>query len=828
MSIKPKTEISDWRLEITKPHSPLPTPYSPLSLLPLRWRKPLREMWVYKSRTLLVILSIAVGVFAFGTIAGAQDLISRTLHDEYLAINPASAVITTASPLDEKFIESVRQMPGVAFAEGRRSVPVRLEVGPNEWNDMVLIVVDDYNHVDVNIILPYAGAWPPPERTILIERKSLSLINAAIGDEVRIKLPNGRFRTLPITGLTHDMNQPPTQISGIGFGYISEETLDWLELPAGFDQLQIRVDGNTTDVAHIEEVVARVEDKVEKSGRQIRFTNIPEPDKHPAEDFLPTIILILGVLGTFSLLLSGILIVNTLNAILKQQVRQIGIMKAVGARAGMVTALYFRMVILYGIAALFIALPLGAMGSLTLSRFVAGQLNFDILHYQFQPRVTLIEMAAGMFIPLIAAIQPVTAAARTTIREAISDVGISDSSSEPGVIDLMLGKLPISRPLRLSLRNTFRRKGRLALTLVTLLLGGAIFISVLTVRASLFTTADDTLASRGYDVQVDFSRPYRAEPVERLVAQVPGVVAVESWQKRQGVPIRPDGQDGEALFINALPPETKLFKPDIANGRWLTNNNQHSVVIHKNLLDKEPYLHVGGTLTLKIGDQESDWEIVGITQDLRPPLGPSDIYVPYTTLARQVGSVGQTDSVQVITAQHDEATHTAVSRALEAALEKAGYLTSSSQSISDDRNVLTERFNIFTTLLGTMSMLIATVGGLGLMGTMTMNVLERRREIGVMRALGASDRTVERIFISEGLVIGLLSWMGGMVMAQPMSRIMSYQIGVSLLQFPLSYTFSFAGAAIWLLVVLLISYLASYLPARNAANLRIREILAYE
>ena len=125
-------------------------------------------------------------------------------------------------------------------------------------------------------------------------------------------------------------------------------------------------------------------------------------------------------------------------------------------------------------------------------------------------------------------------------------------------------------------------------------------------------------------------------------------------------------------------------------------------------------------------------------------------------------------------------------------------------------------------------MLIATVGGLGLMGTMTMNVLERRREIGVMRALGASDRTVERIFISEGLVIGLLSWMGGMVMAQPMSRIMSYQIGVSLLQFPLSYTFSFAGAAIWLLVVLLISYLASYLPARNAANLRIREILAYE
>lgn len=821
MNLKQETEIRAGRLAITKPQSPI-------SLLPLRWRKSLREMWVYKSRTLLVVLSIAVGVFAFGTIAGAQELISRTLHDEYLAINPASALITTTTALDEPFIESVREMPGVAFAEGRRSVPVRLQVGPNEWNDMVLIVVDDYAHIAVNKILPYAGAWPPPERTVLIERKSLFLTNAAIGDTVRIKLPNGRFRTLPITGLAHDMNQPPTQISGIGFGYISEETLGWLEIPAGFDQLQLRVDGNTTDIAHIEEVTARVEDKIEKSGRLIRFTNIPEPDKHPAEDFLPTILLILGVLGTFSLLLSGILIVNTLNAILKQQVRQIGIMKAIGARAGMVTALYFRMVILYGIGALFIALPLGAMGSLVLSRFVAGQLNFDILHYQFQPRVTLIEIAAGMLIPVIAAIQPVTAAARTTIREAISDVGISDSGGEPGLIERLLGKLPISRPLRLSLRNTFRRKGRLALTLITLLLGGAIFISVLTVRESLFTTADDTLASRGYDVQVDFSRPYRAAQVDRVVAQVPGVVAVESWQKRQGVPLRPDGQDGEALFMNALPPDTKLFKPDIENGRWLNNSDQHSIVIHKNLLDKEPYLKLGDRLTIKIGDEESDWLIVGITQDLRPPLGPSDVYVPYDTFARQVGSVGQTDSLQVVTAQHDEASHTAVSRALEAALEKAGYLTSSSQSISDDRNVLTERFNIFTTLLGSMSLLIAIVGGLGLMGTMTMNVLERRREIGVMRALGASDSTVERIFISEGVVIGLLSWIGGMVMAQPMSRAMSYQIGVSLLQFPLSYTFSFAGAAIWLLVVLLISYLASYLPARNAASLRIREILAYE
>jgi putative ABC transport system permease protein len=138
------------------------------------------------------------------------------------------------------------------------------------------------------------------------------------------------------------------------------------------------------------------------------------------------------------------------------------------------------------------------------------------------------------------------------------------------------------------------------------------------------------------------------------------------------------------------------------------------------------------------------------------------------------------------------------------------------------------QFNIIVILLSIMAILIAIVGGLGLTGTMSINVLERTREIGVIRAVGASDASVVKIFIVEGLFIGMLSWMIGAILALPISRMLSDAVGTSLLEAPLSYTFSTQGALLWLAIVLILSALASILPAWNASRLTVREVLAYE
>jgi putative ABC transport system permease protein len=136
--------------------------------------------------------------------------------------------------------------------------------------------------------------------------------------------------------------------------------------------------------------------------------------------------------------------------------------------------------------------------------------------------------------------------------------------------------------------------------------------------------------------------------------------------------------------------------------------------------------------------------------------------------------------------------------------------------------------NILTTFLLIMSLLMAVVGSIGLMGTMSLNVMERTREIGVMRAIGASNRAIMNMVIIEGVLIGVVSWVLAALVAVPISKVMSDVMSVAIFNTPATFTYTPLGVLIWLGMVSLLSMLASVLPARGAARLTIREVLAYE
>jgi putative ABC transport system permease protein len=127
-----------------------------------------------------------------------------------------------------------------------------------------------------------------------------------------------------------------------------------------------------------------------------------------------------------------------------------------------------------------------------------------------------------------------------------------------------------------------------------------------------------------------------------------------------------------------------------------------------------------------------------------------------------------------------------------------------------------------------MAVVLAAVGGLGLSGTMSINVLERVREIGVMRAIGASDGAVLRLVLVEGIIIGILSWFAGAIIAVPLSLIISNLLGISLISQPLTYAYSIMGVSMWLVIAIILAAIASFFPARNASQLTVREVLAYE
>ncbi len=792
-----------------------------------RWKKVVRDLAHYRTRTALVVLSIAVGVFAFGTIMAARTVIQQELHASFLATNPASAFLVTA-PFDEELVEAARGVPGVAAAQGRRAIAARIQIGPDAWQDAVLYVLPDDGVTTVGMVQPEAGAWPPPDHAVLIERASLRKSGGSLGAPLTIALAGQSARALPVAGLTHDLSLPPAVISGQVFGYITADTLTWLGGPEGYNQLAIVVAGDRVDEAHIRVVAAAVERLIERSGREVLSTDVPSPPlQHPVESILPTVLAIMALIGALALVISTFLIINTISAILTQQTRQIGVMKAIGARADQIAGLYYALAAAFGLLALVLAVPLSAVGAVGLARFIGGEFNVDITRFMLPPGVLLVELVAALVVPLAAATFPIRAVVRRPAREALA--GQRQASTRETLIDRLIARLRgLSRPTRMALRNTFRHKGRLARTLAALALGGAVFVSAMTLRASLLTTLDASIAAQRYDVEVQFSRPYRAEGVTPVVLEVPGMTSVESLLRDAAFPVRADGTTGEVVNLRAMPAGTTMFAPRMTEGRWLVPDDRRAIVLSTNFTIKEPGIRVGNTVTLRIGDEDLPWTVVGLIEELMPPTSPAFGYVTIEGYTRVAGGVGRTDTLRVGTVSHDAASHQAAAEALERRLEADGYDVRLIHSRSEDRAILAERFNLLSVLLAILAALIGVVGGLGLAGTMSINVLERTREIGVMRAVGASDAAVRQIVLSEGLTIAALAWLLGTLLSLPLSYAMGYVFGIGLLNAPLIWTYSLPAVGVWLVIVLLIAVIASLLPARAAVRLTVREVLAYE
>lgn len=790
-----------------------------------RWQKVVRDIVSNKTRTILVVLSIAVGIAALGMVTGSHVVMSHDLPTAYARINPMHGIIGL-SGFDENLVHSIARMPEVAEAEGKSRVGVQVNVGPDQWQDMRIFALGDFDNIRINKLRSMEGVWPPPKRTILVERASLAVMNAQIGDTIVLKVRDGEEKAVQIAGLVHDLTEISADFTGLPFAYMSLDTLEWLGYGRDFGRLYLTVAEDASNRTHIQNVVDKVQKRLERAGYTVYWNWVPEPGKHEMEQFLTPMLLIFGVLGVLSLLLSCFLVVNIISAILAQQTRQIGVMKTIGARRGQIVRMYLLTTLGFSLLALLIAIPLGWLGQRANTNFMSDLMNFDVITTGVPPQVLALEIGIGLVVPLLAALYPILRGTQISVREAISEYGLGKGHFGENWIDRVLEQIHgLSRPMLISLRNTFRRKGRLLLTLTTLTLASAIFIAVFSVRASLLLTLDDALSYWNYDISLNLNRAYRVDYVEREALTVPGVAAAESWGFWGTRRIRDDGTNSNDLLLIAPQPNSQMIDPVLLAGRWLLPDDENAVVINTDVTKDEPDLTVGSTLVVDIEGREESWTVVGI---VRGVLSGPFLYVNYPYFAKVTRTVGRAGTLQIITAEHDAVAQEQVARELDQHFAARGITVNSAETTSQTREQVITQFNVIIIILSVMALLLAVVGGLGLMGTMSINVLERRREIGVMRAIGAGNASILAIVVVEGVIIGALSWLLGTALAVPMSRALSEAVGVGFIQAALSYRFSTGGAGGWLAVILCIAAIASLLPARSASQITVREVLAYE
>jgi putative ABC transport system permease protein len=509
-------------------------------------------------------------------------------------------------------------------------------------------------------------------------------------------------------------------------------------------------------------------------------------------------------------------------------------MKTIGARRYQILEMYLSLVVAYGLLALVVAVPLGALAASAITAFIAGVFNFDSGGLELPPRVVVLEAAVAILIPLTAAVWPIWRGTGITVQEAVHDFGISSVAARGKVdrwVDAFLARFKsLPRPVVLSLRNTFRRKGRLLLTLMTLTVAGTVFMAVFSVRSSLYSTLDEAMDYFHYDIGVAFTQSYRASRIEQEVMRVPGVKAVETWGFASGRVLKDAQKSSEDeasknVFVMAPPVNTKMIKPRIIEGRWLIDGDENALVVNTDVVKDRPELKIGGPAVIKVGTRRIQFTVVGIA---RSTLTGPFAFTPYDWFAGAIQETGRARSAQIITESTKTEDQSAVGRALEEHLKKNSLHVHHVDVIWETKDRIRAQFDIITNFLMIMAVLLAIVGALGLTGTMAINVLERTREIGVMRAIGASSLHVGQIFVVEALCIGVLSWLTGLILAAPVAALLSNRVGVLFLETPLSFTFSFLGAGIWLVLSVALSVTASLLPAWNAARLSVRDVLSYE
>ena len=793
-----------------------------------RWKKVWADFWSNKGRTFLTIMTIMVGTFAVGFNSNLGLYMNESMDGDYLSANPSEAQVY-AYPLTDDMVKIARAMPGVDSVEGFSSVSARIVRPDGAYVDIGLTALEDPSQATLNLLKPAAGENSIPNygsKETVMDASAMSL-GYKPGDTIILELGNGKKREIKLAGFVHDVTGYPYNMTNRANAYVTPDTLEWLGgATSSYDMLAISVLEKQTDQEHVTEVAQSVADRMERAGATVYFVNVYQPGHHFAWSITQGVFFVLNVLGYLTVLLSGFLIVNTITALMTQQTRQIGIMKAVGGGTLQIAGMYIVLILGFGLGALLIAIPLANAAAQNIGGGVAQWLNFYAAPYKGYSSTLAQQAIVALIVPLLAAVFPIYNSVRVTVREAISDYGLGGNAT-PKNDSVSAKSVLIPRPIRISLRNTFRRKTRLGITLFTLVLGGAVFIAVYNLWASFDKVMEDIQGYFLADINVTFDRGYRFDKVANIAESIPGVESVEGWLEYPGTLKMGDAEAGTQILFVAPPSTSTLIDPIITAGRWLETGDENAIVIGNHLLNIFPDLKIGDWLTIETNGKESQWQIVGtysITGNVSPPL----LYVNYEYLSVLIGEPEMAYSLRIITSQHDAVTQRRINDQVQLAFEARGIQIGSTQLGTEFIEGQKAQTDILVYFMLVMASLIAVVGGLGLMGTMSINVLERTREIGVMRAIGASNGDIQAIVIVEGMVIGIVSWAISILVSIPITNVLCYGVGVAIMTAPMPAVYGVSGIIAWLIFTIVLGTLASALPARRASKLTVRDTLAYE
>lgn len=792
------------------------------------------DLLSHPSRSVLAISSIAIGLFVIGTLLGMMDLQLGSMDNAHRQSQPSHINLILRQDADLAVAKAIANSDGVAGIDTLTQFTAQFKTAASaQWQSGTVLFRGDYLAQRYDKMGLLSGHFPH-ENSIAIERLSAQFSGLAAGDSIEFSGAHGSEK-LTIDGvIRHPFVKPPSFGGQMHF-FIAPELAPLFGIPAHtFRQLLVQIKPPYSE-EKARTIAADIRAQLATSGIAVNATLLQHPERHWGRAIFSGIHLVLKVMAWASLALSSVLILNTVAALITQQTDQIGIMKSLGARRSTIAGVYLSEVFILSLIALLIAIPLSWAGAFYSSRWLLDVFNIELNGFVYSEQALILMSAGGLIAPLLAALWPVWKGASMSVRQAIASYGLGADFASGGV-DRWLERIAaalLPTLYAVALGNLLRRKARLLWTQSVLIIAGVLFIVIISLMASVKLTLDNELARSRYAVRIGFAQDQPAGIINDIVRTLPPTAAVEFWNRLpaelffRDKLIRQAGSLG--LQMIALPADSTLYRPLIVAGRWFEpgDDRQQRLVINAETAELNG-LQVGDSVNAKLMRQaESAWQVIGLYRSFAGSgYAVESVYAPLSAVQNpEQKHVFALLSADIGSLSAEKNYVDALKTAFEQQHIKLDFYTT--QAKLEQRQFAENQFRPMTRMLLGLAIMIAAVGAIGLSGTLAIGVLQRTREIGVLRAIGASSPAIFKLFMLEGLFHGLLAWLISIPLAFIVAEPLAKQLGLTMLGIQLDFVFSLLSVGFWLGFVLILALIAAYLPARNAAKIVVRAGLSY-
>lgn len=773
-------------------------------------RKAYRDLTRRRLRSLLTLGGIVIGVAGIVAIVSTSRNLVTLQRRAYAAAHQADATFWTWNA-PAAFVRAVEGLPNVAAAELRADFFTKWQVR-GRWRDVHLIGVADFAQARIDRMTLATGRFPGPDE-LLVEVSALEIEPLTIGQPVLVRDRQGKDRVLRVSGFSRSPTLLSAALTNVPVAYAPARTVRRMMDATGYNQLLVRFQ----DFEAREETLRAIERLFDRRGLPRSAPRVRDPDSFPGKRELDALIGVMFLFSGLGLLLSGFLVANTLSAIVAEQVGEIGVLKALGGTRRQVLATYLVAAGLYGVGGTAVGLVLGtAVGAQLLARI--ARLGGLEASFQISPPALALGTVVGLGVTLLGGLPPTWIGTAISVREALGSYGITAQYGR-GRVERTLARWQGLPPLaRMALRNLLRRVGRTGITLGVVSLATAGLLAAVSTRASVDGAIAQVFTTYNADAWIWFSQPMNLRFAAALEAD-PAVTAAEPWVLSDAWVAH------RRVRLWGLPADTRLYQPHLAAGRWYRPGEHDAVVVSAELAG-ERGIAVGERVEVDVGERTRAFRVVGIAIDNSIILGSQVAgKVFMTPLAantlRERGDAADLFAIKTVSPAPEVVAETLAR--LERRFRRLRPVT---EAAYEDLQAAQRPARLLSLALWGMVVLIAGIGVIGVVNTLTLSVTERRREIGVLRAIGATNAHLTETFLIEGLALGALGWLIALGMGWATGR--AFVAVLSRALFPMAFVFPPTLVLVSLGFALGLATVGSLGPALGAARLPAQEALRYE